>query len=255
MGQTNFLGRYPMHFHRLGTGCSGCYFRDSSIHKSFYRCVSIHGTNELIVSENVAYDILGYCYYLEDGIEQYNTISFNLGAHIHYLGHAPRGSGQQVSELIVQSVDRILPADSTASAFYVTNVKNNIIGNNASGGWAGFAFPTLREPIGPSRSVNMRPSSQVSLTIDGNTAHSTGWWWDKAPGFYFGGSLYFADNDLLVYDAGRGQDPNQKSAHERSPCLVDKCATATCDEWCRESEWAWNKITNSKAFAIAGLSR
>ena len=127
MGQTNFLGRYPIHYHRLGNSCDGCYFRDSSIHKSFYRCISVHASNNLTVTENVGYDITGYCYYLEDGVEEDNTLSFNLGAHIHYLGQAPFGGGQQVtgcgspgedcSGLDEQSMDRILPADSTASAF------------------------------------------------------------------------------------------------------------------------------------------
>lgn len=202
MGQTNFLGRYPMHFHLLGNGCPGCYFRDSSVHKSFYRCVSIHGTHNLTVTENVAYDITGYCYYLEDGVEQDNTISFNLGSHIHFLGEAPYGDGQQVKAVNVQSIDRILPADSTSSAFYITNMHNDIIGNVASGGWAGFAFPILREPLGPSRSTNMRPSAQLSKTIDGNTAHSTGWFWEHASGFYLGGSLFYRSDNLLVYDAG-----------------------------------------------------
>ena len=44
MGQTNVLGRYPIHFHLLGDSCSDCYLRDSSVHRSYYRCVSIHGT-------------------------------------------------------------------------------------------------------------------------------------------------------------------------------------------------------------------
>ena len=64
MGQTNILGRYPMHFHLLGRGSRG-YLKDSSIFRSFYRCVSIHGTYGVTVSENVAFDVVGHCYYLE----------------------------------------------------------------------------------------------------------------------------------------------------------------------------------------------
>ena len=73
-----------------------------------------------------------------------------MGAHIHILGEAPGqavdggaeddeegsaagSSGQEVGELNVQSIDRILPADSTASAFYITNVNNDVVGNVASG--------------------------------------------------------------------------------------------------------------------------
>ena len=115
MGQTNVLGRYPMHFHVLANGCQDCYLRDSSIHRSFYRCVSIHGTNGLEVSENVGFDVIGYCYYMEDGVEEDNTISYNLGAHIHVLGFPAIGSGQKVG-IVKKSNVLDLPADITASA-------------------------------------------------------------------------------------------------------------------------------------------
>ena len=59
MGQTNVLGRYPMHFHLLGDGCPGCFLKDSSIHESYYRCISVHATNGVTVSENVAFDVTG----------------------------------------------------------------------------------------------------------------------------------------------------------------------------------------------------
>ena len=38
------------------------------------------------VSNNVAYDVIGHCFYLEDGVEELNTISYNLAAHIHWMG-------------------------------------------------------------------------------------------------------------------------------------------------------------------------
>lgn len=81
MGQTNVLGRYPMHFHLLGDNCPGCYLRDSSIHHSFYRCISVHATNNVTVSENVAFDVIGYCYYLEDGIE----VSSNVPDRVPFM--------------------------------------------------------------------------------------------------------------------------------------------------------------------------
>lgn len=59
VGQTNVLGRYPMHFHLLGD-CDDCYLRASSIHRSYYRCISIHATNRATVTENVAYDVSGF---------------------------------------------------------------------------------------------------------------------------------------------------------------------------------------------------
>jgi hypothetical protein len=86
------------------------------------------------VTENVAYDVTGYCYYLEDGVEENNTLSFNLAAHIHAIGpKPPNGMGSQEIDPIAQNLRLTLPADVTASGFYVTNVRNNIIGNAASG--------------------------------------------------------------------------------------------------------------------------
>jgi len=92
MGQTNVMGRYPMHFHML-QNCPACYFRHSSVHRSFYRCISVHGSHYTTVSENVAYDVTGFCYYLEDGVEEFNTLSYNLVAHVHTIGpEFPTGS-------------------------------------------------------------------------------------------------------------------------------------------------------------------
>jgi cell migration-inducing and hyaluronan-binding protein len=71
--------------------------RDSSPYIGrYYRCVSIHGTHFTQVSENVAYDVIGYCYYLEDGIEHDNRIEFNLGAHIHMIGPEPPWGTSQI---------------------------------------------------------------------------------------------------------------------------------------------------------------
>lgn len=133
MGQTNVLGRYPMHFHML-EACPSCYFRDSSVHRSYYRCISIHGTHNSTVSENVAYDVIGFCYYLEDGVEQFNTLSYNLVAHVHTMGpDVASGCWGQTIEPYNQSSSMILPADVTASGFYITNIRNYIVGNAASG--------------------------------------------------------------------------------------------------------------------------
>jgi len=247
MGQTNVLGRYPFHFHGLGNNCTGCYLRDSSIYRSFYRCVSIHGTNNLTINENVGYDVTGYCFYLEDGVEENNTLSFNLAAHIHYLGTAPSGNGQTTA-INVASATLTLPADVSASGFYITNVRYNIIGNAASGGWSGFAFPSLVRPVGLYRNLNIRPSSRLALIIDGNTAHSTGWYWYHASGFYFGGSLYYDPNGVYTYNAGRDFTFYYG---DRPTCKVDMCSTSGgCDDWCSSKNQAWVRITNSKVFLV-----
>ncbi|KAL7548187.1 hypothetical protein ACHAWF_011482 [Thalassiosira exigua] len=231
MGQTNVLGRYPFHWHILGNDCSDCYFRGNSVHRSYYRCISIHGTHNTTVSENVAFDVTGYCYYLEDGVEEDNTLSFNLAAHIHLVSTvANAGGGQQIPPF-TQSKNLILPADVTASGFNLTNLHNDFIGNAASGGWAGFALPVLHSPVGAHKDVNMRPGNRLTKIFDGNTAHSTGWWWSHAGAFYSGGSLYYSNSNpnLLEYNAGKtmggGMEVSHFEAHDVALGLESLSAT------------------------------
>ena len=60
-GQAFRLGRYPIHFHMDGD-VTGSYVKGCAIHHSFNRAVTIHGTHNLVVEDNVIYDILGMCY-------------------------------------------------------------------------------------------------------------------------------------------------------------------------------------------------
>jgi hypothetical protein len=253
MGQTNVLGRYPLHFHLLGD-CPQCYFRQSSVYRSFYRCISVHGTNKMLVTENVAFDILGYCYYLEDGVEEENTLSFNLVAFVHFLGEAPWGVGQ-TTQIKKQTPSLTNPADVAAAGFYISNIRNNLIGNAASGGWAGFSFPVLQKPIGDNRDKRVRPSSRTGLVLNGNTAHSTGWWWKRAAGFYFGGALYYdLDGITLVYNAGRDLTGDAKlNKGIRSTCKIDYCTTlGNCNSLCYLKDRAWIQLNNTKVFLIPG---
>ena len=62
-----------------------------------------------------------------------NTISYNLAAHIHMLGSViPRSQNQRIP-FYTENVNLTLPADVSASGFYITNVNNTIVGNAASG--------------------------------------------------------------------------------------------------------------------------
>ena len=136
MGQTNVMARYPVHFHLIGDGGIRSFVHDVSIHRSYYRCVSVHGTHAVTVSRNVAYDAIGHCYYLEDGVEENNVFEYNLAAFVHPLGKmADARSNNQFISNVAQSADLLLPADITASGFYITNAYNTYVGNAASGGY------------------------------------------------------------------------------------------------------------------------
>jgi hypothetical protein len=71
---------------------------------------------------------------MEDGIEMHNTISYNLGAHVHMIGPVPATGGAQYIDVVSQSEKLLVPSDVAAVVFYITNARNNVIGNAASGG-------------------------------------------------------------------------------------------------------------------------
>ena len=74
------LARYPIHWHHAGyVGERGGYADPSSaesnsIHDSFSRWITIHGTHEAIVKDNVGYNCVGHGYFMEDGYEEQNLI-------------------------------------------------------------------------------------------------------------------------------------------------------------------------------------
>ncbi|RXN25610.1 cell migration-inducing and hyaluronan-binding [Labeo rohita] len=86
MGQQS-MGHYPVHFHmngdvdEMGGYDPPTYVKDLSIHHTFSRCVTVHGTNGLLgsVKDVVGYDALGHCFFTEDGPEERNTFDHCLG--------------------------------------------------------------------------------------------------------------------------------------------------------------------------------
>ena len=181
------------------------YLTDSSIHDSHYRCVSIHGTSDVSVVGNVAFNVFGHCYYLEDGVEERNTLAHNLAAHIRTIGR-PAAGGGQTGEVFYESEKLRNPSDSAAAGFYITNARNWIYSNAASGGWTGYSFPNLPLPVGAFRGFDFgwfNPQSRLELQFDGNTAHSAGISWVKGNCLYVGGKLTHGKSGDLRYHTGR----------------------------------------------------
>src|SRR6266700_2863094 len=54
MGQHENLARYPIHWHLVGDA-PGQYIQNSAIHDTYSRCLTVHGTNNVRVENNVAY--------------------------------------------------------------------------------------------------------------------------------------------------------------------------------------------------------
>eukprot|EP01113_Clastostelium_recurvatum_P039916 TRINITY_DN614_c0_g1_i1.p1 TRINITY_DN614_c0_g1~~TRINITY_DN614_c0_g1_i1.p1 ORF type:complete len:1844 (-),score=383.73 TRINITY_DN614_c0_g1_i1:116-5647(-) len=217
VGQTNIIGRYPIHFHMLGdvtaTNYANHYVTDSSVHDSYFRCYAIHGTHGVLLSENTAYNAIGHCYFLEDGVEENNTISYNQAALVHALGPYQNPSmglngdswWSQYLSWYTNTTSLILPSDMAAGCFYFTNTYNDVVGNAASGGWAGYALPALAVPVKLHYGQNtMSPRNRPFRSpFRGNSAHSTGFWWNTAGGIYVGGELQQRADGTLSYTSGR----------------------------------------------------
>lgn len=218
LGQKNVMGRYPFHFHEMGSIDDAIgYFKGNLVYRSYFRAYTIHGTSSASISRNVAFDVEGNAFYLEDGVEENNLIEFNLAAFIHIIGmldldSTGYGTGQPAPAVIATTDARIVPTDVTAAGFYCLNQANNWTGNAASGGFTGFLFPNLPAVVGDSYSKDEYsgyvPGEKLLLNFDGNTAHSSGRHW-KGGGacMYVGGKLWQKDGDkgthVYQYDYGR----------------------------------------------------
>ena len=156
VGQRGKLARYPIHWHMMGNA-PGQYARANSIWRSFNRCVTVHGTNDVSVAANVCYDHLGHGYFLEDGAEVRNTFAGNLGV---LTRTPPPGS-------------RLLPTDATPATFWITNPDNSWRENVAAGSEGhGFWFALPEHPTGLSTTTAMRPRHLPLREFAGNVSHS-----------------------------------------------------------------------------------
>jgi cell migration-inducing and hyaluronan-binding protein len=206
MGQHMTLARYPMHWHLLGEGL-GQYIRNSSIHDTYSRCVTVHGTNNVQVENNVTFNTVGHCFFLEDAVETGNQFVRNLGIMTKCHPTLPceptnLGPGGLTAGPAGQSSKQILiPSDNTASTFWITNPDNIYRDNVAAGSdQVGFWFALPEHPTGQfegsETSRNTWPRRTPVREFSGNTAHSNfdGFMFDRGPKpdgtFSVGGSNY-----------------------------------------------------------------
>lgn len=156
MGRKGKVGRYPIHFHLMGDA-TGSYAKENSVHHSFNRSVTLHGSHNALVLGNVSYDILGHCYFLEDGIETANLLENNLGL----VTRRPPVEFQ------------ILVSDNTPATFWISNPDNALRGNAAAGSASfGFWYDLSEHPTGLSATDTVFPKHVPLREFSGNSAHS-----------------------------------------------------------------------------------
>ncbi len=194
MGQAGQVARYPVHWHLLGDNARGQYIRNSSIHDSFNRCVTIHASNGIKVQNNVTFNTPGHCIFLEDGAEIDNLIENNL----------------LVSTLTPADGKAILPTDQEfpgPSSYWITHPKN-IVRNNVAAGSAGtgfwYAFPA--QPTGFSSTTLLYNRYSPLAEFSNNTAHS-----NSADGLH-------VDNGPLANTAA-GTEPTHYLPHQNPSTL------------------------------------
>ncbi len=157
------LGSYPIHFHMAGTVTPGTVLINSNtIHHSYNKCVTLHSTNGITLSNNVCARAVGHLYYLETGTEQGNTFAYDLGIgamsnafsipatntaalgafwagdYLTNASGAAAGLSNGYNGFNVAFTDNapatVLGTSTTASGFWITNLgQNTFIGNSISG--------------------------------------------------------------------------------------------------------------------------
>nr|KAF6331578.1 cell migration inducing hyaluronidase 2 [Pipistrellus kuhlii] len=187
MGQQRELGRYPVHFHLCGDvdHRGGYRHRTSvdglSIHHSFSRCITVHGTDGLLIKDTIGFDTLGHCFFLEDGVEQRNTLFHNLGLLTKPGTLLPTDRNNSMCTAMREKVfGNYVPVPTTdcmaVSTFWIAHPNNNLINNAAAGSQdAGIWYLFHKEPTGESSGVQLltKPELTPLGVFYNNRVHSS----------------------------------------------------------------------------------
>jgi hypothetical protein len=119
MGQGGILGRYPTHWH-MRREANGEYIKKSSIHHTYNKGITIHGTHNTLIEDNLIYENVGHSIFLEDGGENNNQIIHNLVINTR--------SSNPKNYHVADSKD-----DTETASFWMENA-NNIFRYNHSAG-------------------------------------------------------------------------------------------------------------------------
>jgi len=182
MGQGGRIGHYPIHFHHARLTPPDTFVKDSSIHDSMTRWITLHGTQKVTLARNVGYLSIGHGFYLEDGTETDNILQSNLGVMARsaadnvqnprkvpgILSAASPLSGSLTPPLFAYQSDFVNP-----SVFWMMNGWNDFEYNMAAGATACGAcyWPVLGSISGHSMHMKWESYSSIQKGLDrGGTA-------------------------------------------------------------------------------------
>ncbi len=184
MGKEGIVGSYPIHFHLLGDA-EGQYVTNVSVHDTYNKGVTIHGTSNVLFEDNVIFNTNGHGLFLEDGAESGNQIIGNLI-------FATTSSDEDTAAI---------PTDATdVTSYWIENPDNILIGNVAAGSEEnGFWIFPANSIHGEALEAGIGEMGSMSdLIFQDNVAHSNGEF-----GVSIEGSI---DADTLAINEGGIQD-------------------------------------------------
>ncbi len=225
MGQLGIKGRYPFHWHLAEDTAKGHYFKNSSVHKSYNRAVTIHGTDYATVEGIAAFNHIGHGIFFEDAGERFNVIKNNLV----FVSKRP-----QAGKELTPSDNQFNQAQNrTPSSYWITNPNNFFEGNVAAGTeGTGFWFAFADAPLTPSSGIpyfqNMKPFEQplgsfknfvVHSCMNGfdlfdrilaNHAIDPNWGWAINTNQYIDNGTFYANDQALYCGLDIRGNPNRK---------------------------------------------
>mmetsp|Transcript_1433 Transcript_1433/g.2264 ORF Transcript_1433/g.2264 Transcript_1433/m.2264 type:complete len:3782 (+) Transcript_1433:192-11537(+) len=190
MGQLTVPDRYPIQFLYSGD-VNGTEVSKNVIRNSNQRCLVLDGTSNAVISDNVAYDYAGHCFYV--GYESENNLL--------------EGNLASSSTTKIQWNNRILDMDDHyLAAFFSVWRQNDWIGNVAAGGQGqGFRFICPWQVRGEDNQVISTVSNPRTKTLGifkDNVAHSNRY--DGFQGGDFYGELVKVENFKSYKNGGKG---------------------------------------------------
>ena len=157
------------------------------------------------VENNVTYNTVGHCFFMEDGIEHGNEYVHNLAiqtkchtskpcmpTNLAAAGENPNfGDRQAVRQNGQQSKEVLLPSDNTAASYWITNPDNTYRDNVAAGSDSnGFWMSLAEHPNG--------------AFLDSDASKAT--WPRRTPFREFKGNVAHSNYDSFMFD--RNLNPN-----------------------------------------------
>ena len=169
LGKKDILGKYAIHFHLCRDTMRGSSVVGCSIWDSNNRWVTIHGTDYLVVRDNVGYKSVGHGFFLEDGTEVYNVIDRNLAVGAVHGKRLPK---------------QVLPFDANEGAGFWWTCSLNAFTRNVAAECGNYGFRyeatpssslkllfAIRQPDGSRKETD--PRTLPFVRFEDNEVHSS----------------------------------------------------------------------------------